>query len=57
MSSRQRKWQLKKLKQHLCGTCGKRKVFKDERCRICYAIYRHDKYKAYHAKKHLSNVS
>ncbi len=40
MTSRQIKWQLSKTKLGLCSICGKKKIFKNRRCRRCYSILR-----------------
>lgn len=34
--SRQRRWQLKKMKENLCSICGKEEIYKNERCFIHY---------------------
>ena len=32
MVSRQRRWQIKKIKEGLCEICGKKKIYKGDRC-------------------------
>jgi len=37
--NKQNKWRLKKVALGLCGTCGKRKIYKYNFCRTCYSKY------------------
>lgn len=49
MVSRQRLWQIKKIKLGLCGTCGKNKISSNERCKSCFKS-KSNYYKEYYKK-------